>query len=428
MNYRGAKSLKKCDQVPARLAKISFYIYIFFIFFGTSLPFQERIIDADSIATSNPFSQIVFSFLYILSFISLLSKRHLIIPFIKSDKFLFLFLLWTFLSVFWSADLFVSFKRWLQIFGGVLILLSALMHFESAEEALTSIKTILIIYIVLSYFSILFISGAIQWEFPAWRGLAPHKNMLGQVSLISLIIWSYYLGRSKPRERPLISVFWILSLILLIGSKSFTSLLTGFILTVLIGIFSFEKLILRKLIGKAYSFLFIFSFLLSAVLIFYLTSDYLSSIFGFFGKDLTLTGRIDLWARIFEDTKKHLIWGSGFGGYWVVGGPFMDTLFDEFIWLPNQAHLGYLDILNETGMIGFSIFILMAIFFFLDLAKVGKAHFSKWFVITALVLNISESTLFRTNVLTGVFFIFSYLALYTVHLQSPLPTSHTDTV
>jgi hypothetical protein len=90
----------------------------------------------------------------------------------------------------------------------------------------------------------------------------------------------------------------------------------------------------------------------------------------------------------------------------------MQTLFDEFPWLPNQSHLGYLDILNETGIVGISIFIIMLIYYFRNLSMLKKEHFWKWFIIITLIINFTESTLFGPHMLTGILFIFSYIALY----------------
>ena len=53
------------------LAKFSFLIYLFFMFFGTYMPFREKVIDPADISTSNPVNQFVLSSLYLISFIAL---------------------------------------------------------------------------------------------------------------------------------------------------------------------------------------------------------------------------------------------------------------------------------------------------------------------------------------------------------------------
>ena len=90
------------SQFSSYLAKFSFFIYIFFLIFGISMPFQEKVTTAADFTTSDPVNQFVISGLYLISFISLIPKRHLIFKFIRTEKFFSLFLLWAFLSVFWS--------------------------------------------------------------------------------------------------------------------------------------------------------------------------------------------------------------------------------------------------------------------------------------------------------------------------------------
>jgi len=411
-------SVDRIGLFTSKLAQVSFFLYLFFAFFGTSMPFQEQTRNVEDITTSNAVNQFVFSLLYLLSFIGLLSKRHLIIRFLKTEKFLSLLLLWSFLSVFWSDFPFVSLKRWIQIFGTSVIFLSALLHFRSDDEALRYFKVILMAYIPLTFLAILLIPGAIQWEFPALRGLAPHKNMLGQVSLVSLIVWSFAAKVPSLRKKIAALLFWGLSFVLLVGSKSTTSILTAGGLLLLGGLWYTGEIFLRPTVGRTLSSVVLLLFLVILFSIAYVGSDIVASLFHFFGKDMTLTGRIDLWAAVFEETKKHLLFGCGFGGFWIADSPAMDTILEEFVWLPNQSHLGYLDILNETGVVGISLLALMMVSYFKNLLNFEGTHFWKWFVIAALIANISESTLFRPNELTGELLILSYLALYVQAIRS----------
>lgn len=398
--------------IPSILAKASFFVYLFFLFFGTSLPFQEKVTDVRDVATSNPVNQFLFSFLYILSLVGLMSKGAQIAKFVKREKFLTLFLLWTFLSLFWSDSPFVSFKRWVQTLGTVIIFLSALLYIHPSEKTLPYFKVILFIYIPVTFLSILIFPGAVQWEFPAWRGIAPHKNTLGQVALVSLIFWSYAFQKNDANRKVVALAFWFLSLVLLFGSKSTTCLLTGCFIVLLAGLWHIKKSIIQPASGGLISSTLLMTFLSGLFLIVYLAPDTLESVFHFFGKDMTLTGRVELWGRVFEETKTHLPFGCGFEGFWIASHPFVEMLADELYWVPNESHLGYLDILNESGVVGALVFALMVVFYFRNLISLNKPHFWKWFVIGTLILNLTESTLFRLHSLTGVMFTFSYMALY----------------
>jgi O-antigen ligase len=412
MEYTEKAPLEKFfSSIPSVLSKISLLTYFFFIFFGTSLPFQDYEINTiDDIVTSNPINQIVFSTLYLLSLPGLLVKKRRVIQLIKTEKFLSLFFLWTFLTVFWSDASFVSFKRWLQFFGSGLILLSAMAHFRSIDECIGYLKIILSIYMPITLLSIILGPGMGQW---GWKGLTLQKNALGQYALVSLFIWSIAIVNDDGIKKKSYAFFlWCISLILLIGSRSVTCILTAMILFLVVGGFKVRKVIFEPIIGRFISSVLIFLFWLCIAAIVFFNPDLLSSLFAVFGRDTTLTGRSELWASIFEHTKNYLFIGCGFGGFWVIGSSTLNILYDEYSWLPNEAHLGYLDILNETGVVGLLIFTFMVSFYFVNITKLDKFHPWKWLLFMVLILNISESTLTLPNSVTGVIFIFSYLALY----------------
>jgi len=82
------------NTVHSKIAIISFVIFLFFAFFGTSLPFQERVRDVDAIGTSNIVNQLVFSLLFLAACISLIPKIYELFILIKKEKFLSFFLIW----------------------------------------------------------------------------------------------------------------------------------------------------------------------------------------------------------------------------------------------------------------------------------------------------------------------------------------------
>jgi O-antigen ligase len=101
----------------------------------------------------------------------------------------------------------------------------------------------------------------------------------------------------------------------------------------------------------------------------------------------------------------------------------VDTLrFEELtnMWhdIITQAHNGYLDIINEVGLIGSILFLLVLINGFINLQKVKPAKIWKWFILVAIIINFSESTFIITRSYTGVMFIFSYLTIFTDKLKA----------
>jgi O-antigen ligase len=265
----------------------------------------------------------------------------------------------------------------------------------------------------LNLLAVLFIPDAIQWHFPAWRGITAHKNHLGQVSLMSLIFWVYSFYQGNMRNRAIAIIYMCLSLILLMGSRSATAILTTVMLFFILVLVAANKHIFRPVVGPLLSSLFFTAFFIFLIPIFYLGLDLFMSFPELFGKDATFSGRTDLWATILDGIKTHLLNGCGFGGFWVVGSTPIESLYRIFTWLPNQAHMGYLDTINETGIIGFVIMTLMLINYFVNLSKFEGSHFWKWFIIAALVLNLMESSLMSyTRNIVSILFLYSYIALF----------------
>jgi O-antigen ligase len=165
------------------------------------------------------------------------------------------------------------------------------------------------------------------------------------------------------------------------------------------------------------SWILVLSFFASLIVIFILQPNALSSLFGLFEKDISFTGRTDIWSLMIEEIKNHWIFGCGFQGYWSTPKPSLELLLTNLQWQINTAHQGYLDIMNETGIIGLSIFLMMMILYFKNLWHRGKSHYWSWVVIGVLILNFMESTLFHSDDVCGCLFLFSYLSLYAYPAQ-----------
>jgi O-antigen ligase len=76
------------------------------------------------------------------------------------------------------------------------------------------------------------------------------------------------------------------------------------------------------------------------------------------GKDLSFTGRTEIWALVLEHIQRRPLLGSGYGAYWVVGArPTPDQESYSIMgalngFYPGNSHNGYLDVLNDLGAIG----------------------------------------------------------------------------
>lgn len=399
--------------IYSQIAQITFFLYFFFTLFGTSPPFRSGTRDPSEIGTSNLVNQIVFSILFVTAIFSMIPKTDQIMAIIKKEKFLIIFLLWCTLGIIWAEYSFVVFKRLFQLYTAVIVCLSILVHTDDIDEVLLTFKILFSIFIVLSSISIFTVPGAVSRRYNEWQGLATSKNLLGEYSLVSTLIWIYSLFKDKTTKSIIFDIsMLIISLFLLIGSRSMTSISAFLILLLVWSLFEIDKLFnpigLRRTI-TILSLLFAGS--LIALTLLY-SKEIIASVFALGGKDLTFTGRTDLWGDVLIEAKKHLLIGCGYKGFWVVDSPKILQFYETFIWLPNTSHNGYLDILNETGLIGLSVFIVLIINYFIHLLKYKVNTFWKWFFIIGLIENLTESVLLNAGGVITFMFVFAYLSLF----------------
>jgi len=196
------------------------------------------------------------------------------------------------------------------------------------------------------------------------------------------------------------------------GSTSTTSILALFFFLFLSSLLFIDSIFKPLGIGNAYSVIIVSSFLILFISIVLFSPHLISVIPNAFGKDLTFTGRLDLWIYMLREVNKHLFFGTGFQGFWVMTNVDVLVLYEEFVWIPFQAHNGYIDILNEVGLIGFSFFVLMVDFYFVNLWKIKEKYLWNLLILVILLINFQESNLFRPGIFAGTMFIFSYLTLY----------------
>jgi exopolysaccharide production protein ExoQ len=393
------------------LANFTFIMYLFFSFYGTALPFREKLSDVSDIATSNIVNQIAFTTLFFTALIAMIPRLKTVMGIIYKEKVFTFFILFALISILWSDYPFVSFKRWFQFFTAYCVALSVMANVDFSEELLKRIRFLFYIYLVVSIVSIFTVPGAKDF-YGIWRGIAPSKNHLGQASLLGGLVVFYNFVTSHGKKRIFAFFMLMIALVLMVGSESMTTMSTFIFICFLGAVFYLDKYFQKLSIGRFISIFLIVSGSALFFAVLFLAPDLIAALAGSAGRDLSFTGRTDLWADILMETEKHWVLGTGFQGFWVVENPALLALYDIYVWLPNQAHNGYLDILNEVGVVGLIIFLLIILNYFRGLLKLKLPHYWKWFVIVAIIVNFQESTFIRAQVVTGVMFMFSYVALF----------------
>lgn len=344
----------------------------------------------------------------------------------KYNFWLVVFYLYIGISVLWADYHFVSFKRWIKTIGDIIMVLIVLSD-SNPQEAIK--KLFRRCAFVLLPFSVLFIKYyrniGVAYSYDGsemWVGITTHKNHLGQLCFILgfFLIWEIMSRWERKKlfsdkiEECIDFALLAMALWMLYGSKSSASKTS--ILVFVIGICL--VLLLRKTRGNVENLGKYFVVIVCSVLSLYLILDLfldqspLEYIVAATGRDMTLTGRTDLWKVLIDIGSQHPILGAGYGSFWIGN---VHNLWYIFQWRPESAHNGYIDIYVQLGYIGLVLLIGLILSSFRNIKKKLLIDFdygllSLAYFVMILVYNIAESAIAKPTSL--IWYTFLVAAVY----------------
>lgn len=262
---------------------------------------------------------------------------------------------WMGLSILWADYPWISLKRYMKTVGVILMVLVVLTEADPFKAFSALLRRYCYLTIPLSWFLILFvptygrrtlIDGTLYWV-----GVAGHKNNMGLIVLVGTVYFLWLLFcQNGGRKEPVHVVMFAMSLLLLAACSSMTSLFSFFAVI-------FSLILIR--VGRAgarHAGVLMVYLVVVAGMAYFLLDNLLAgqpiamAVVGLFGRDLTFTGRMDLWQDVWALASQHPLLGHGFGGFWV--GERAELLWQIHDWQPVDSHNGYLDIFSEMGVIG----------------------------------------------------------------------------
>lgn len=409
----------------SKIAKYAFFILLFFTFWGTSLPFSGRGVGRET--SSSIINQLLYGGLFITSVISLLPRKDEFLSIIKNEKFLSIFIVFAVMSILWSDYSLLTFKRIFRIVAMVLTCISFLLYVDSSEEILKPFKYVLYPYLLLTIIVVLVIPEAKDPQFHTWRGFTTQKNSLGQIGYIAVILcYIFYKGENSERSKTIAAFMLFLSIILLVGSFSSTSLIILIFLFGLAVLLSLDVFFKPIRIGRTISFITISFFAIFVIGLITLIPELETILPGLFGKDITFSGRTILWEYLLTEIKFNHILGNGYQAFWVHESKIIILINETFYSPFNQAHNGYIDILLQSGYIGLVLVLSIFINYFINYVKISKPHPWILIILASIISNLQESSLLRPGQTLNFMFIFSYLLLFVNFYKSFLWSSRSE--
>jgi len=348
---------------------------------------------------------------------------------LRTNWYIFPFLIFSAISILWSVSWDISAYRWLMLLftiisGGYIGLkydLSKLVHLLSMFGIfILSFATLLVIFkpdIGVQNYSI--IQGA-------WRGPFWHKNHMGFIASFANILFLIkiiYAVQYKGKQKLIWGAMYIGSLLFLIPTDSVAAYLTTIFLH---GVILLALLLLKfgNKLQRNHYLIFFGALLLASIILF----NNLDVLFGIFNRNTTLTGRIPMWSYLFKHyLSQRPLWGYGFNAFWYLEPHRL--MVQQAAGYPDQiiiADNGFIDILMNTGFIGLFMF---AIFYFgawwKSIAFAFKAediysYFPIILMSYTLVANISWSLMFENE---GFFMLIMISILFSItDKTSKVPT------
>jgi exopolysaccharide production protein ExoQ len=336
----------------------------------------------------------------------------------RVNPFLIVLIGYCFLSTIWSPYPVVTIKHSIQLVGLVLVGIAVAPPVGGKQEMLRTLLVTLMLLLVISMpVSLLIPSIGVDYELGgAWQGILPQKNAMGAISGLCVMLWLKE-GSNNTIPRVICFLAILFSAFMLVMAKSSTA-----ILVTAIGSAFYLLLRRRILAGESDGIrmlLIAFVAVLAGLHFFYVfearlpdPDEVIAPITALFHKGTDLTGRTDIWYLVLQEIARHPLQGIGYGAFWLGQGSPSQYIIDALHWIPLQAHNGYLDIVNELGLIGLTIVLLVFSWHIWQLARLMRVdreeaaiHWAIFLLI--LVSNSSESELFRGLMFQNIFFIYS---------------------
>lgn len=252
-----------------------------------------------------------------------------------------------FASVSWSFDPELSLRRAGSYSVGVLLALYIVSRLSLPDiMRLFAVSTLIpglcsVVYAIIDPSDAYMHGGALEGNL---RGVYSHKNQLANVMAVGFLCQLYLAITAGHRRRHLLLAGFHAVLVFL--AHSATSELSVFAMATSLGTYALWRK--QRQVGA----LAILLMLAGLALVLWLVIADPGGLAGVLDRDVTLTGRTDLWPRLIAPIEDRLLVGWGYSAFWQVGNPIVDELWGKLGWQPPHAHNGVLEMTLDFGLLG----------------------------------------------------------------------------
>jgi O-antigen ligase len=318
---------------------------------GGAVPSLES---TDQFLEGSPIDRFILTGLLVVGLIALVRRGTKVLTLLGANVPICLFFFYCGVSILWSDFPDVAFKRWTKALGDLVMVLLVLTDLDPSAAVKRLLSRVGFVLVPLS---VLFIKyypdlgrGYRPWIWtPYYTGVTTNKNELGYLCLVFGLgtLWRFLEAwRDRhSRVRRLIAHGVVLAMVLWLFwmANSMTSFSCFLMASVLMAQSNF-----RVLAGRAW----VVHVLVGAILAVSVSTLFLdlgSGLLETMGRDPTLTGRTEIWHRVFGMMNNPLF-GTGFSSFWL--GKRLETMWSLYWWHPREAHDGYVEVYLNLGWVG----------------------------------------------------------------------------
>lgn len=325
------------------------------------------------------------------------------------------------LSASWSEAPIVTFKRATLLGLVVLISLGASVHPAQSRIGLPLllIKPLSLILALSILFSI--VAPSIAFSSIGWQGASGHKNEMGQLSALIVMVGLFGNERLHAGRRIVVVLAGLVALVMSSSGTAMVCLASGLLAVSLVRLAATLNKHPSWLVPAFMAALSLLIALFAAFVLDVLPSypEMKSALLAVLGKSETLTGRTALWDLVLEQSRYRSDWiGGGYGAFWDTSYARIGYIVRRLGFMPIQAHNGYLDIFNDLGYVGLALATAVLATHLGKIVAMAFRHPSEAEVgfhialaVYVVLANCSESSLFRTTQFLNLLFLFSLFSV-----------------
>jgi exopolysaccharide production protein ExoQ len=234
----------------------------------------------------------------------------------------------------------------------------------------------------------------------AWIGMNLHKNALGATAALSCLLLGYAITDSRGRWRLGFCLALPVALVLLIGSRSTTSVLA----TASIGALAFWARYLQRSPKEVsvLSLILVIALVTSGIEL--VGADLIEGSLAFFGKDSHLSSRVPLWSLLWSYIETRFWLGFGYETFWLPGTLRLREIEAELYFTPFYSHNGLLETWLNGGAVLVALILLLlgiivvrSLVLYVRWRDLAISSFPLFYCAYFLMMNFSESSVLARN-------------------------------